>query len=65
MGGTLTGRLRKGELQIAEKNSTAPTKELEQKFKILLSQPQEQKDFSEWQADAEQYSYTTRYCSLI
>jgi diguanylate cyclase (GGDEF)-like protein len=34
----------------------APIKELEQKFKILLSQPQEQRDFDAWRADIREHA---------
>lgn len=51
-------RIRELREKVSALRPVVPTKELEQKFKILLSQPQEQKDFDAWRADAVQYSFS-------
>ena len=44
--------------KVSMQRPVAPTKELEQKFKILLSQPQEQRDFDNLRADAGEPSFS-------
>ena len=45
-------RIRELRGMVSVQGPVAPTKELEQKFKILFSQPQEQKDFDAWRDEA-------------
>ncbi len=50
-------RIRQLREKVSVQRPFAPKKELEQKFKILLSQPQEQRDFDNWRADAGEQSF--------
>ena len=50
-------RIRELRKEMSVQRPVAPTKELEQKFKILLSQPQEQRDFDNWRAGAGEPSF--------
>jgi diguanylate cyclase (GGDEF)-like protein len=50
-------RIRELEARFPKHKFIGPKKELEQKFKILLSEPQEQKDFNEWLHDAKELGY--------
>ena len=45
-------RIRELRGMVSVQGPVAPTKELEQKFKILFSKPQEQKDFDAWRDEA-------------
>ena len=51
-------RIRELREKVSAQRPLALTKELEQKFKILLSQPQEQKDFDAWCADAGEHPFS-------
>jgi len=50
-------RIRELQANISNRKPLVTPKELEQKFKILLSQPQEQKDFTAWADEARENQY--------
>jgi diguanylate cyclase (GGDEF)-like protein len=50
-------RIRELEARVHKPTFILPKKELEQKFKILLSEPQEQKDFKVWMKKASEFGY--------
>ena len=50
-------RIRELEAMISDRKPVVIPKELEQKFKILLGQPQEHKDFAIWAEDAKENQY--------
>jgi diguanylate cyclase (GGDEF)-like protein len=50
-------RIRELEEKVSVYKPIPQEKELEQKFQILFSQPQEQKDFNSWLADAKEIGY--------
>ena len=45
-------RIRELEEKLSVQHPVAPERELEQKFKILYSEPQEEKDFNAWRDEA-------------
>lgn len=52
-------RIRELQEKVSAQRPPVPEKELEQKFGILLSQPQAQRDFDKWRADAGDQSFPT------
>lgn len=48
---------------IKQHQGPGESKEMEQKFRILLSQPQEQRDFDSWMTDAEGHLIKSPYYS--